>query len=64
MLMYIGQNSTAVKVDVHLPAQVTMVVIHKFGKTEPFCYAYVGGQPTCTVKPGSLLKKNPHANRV
>ena len=40
MLLYIGERDTSVTVDLHLPAQVTMVVIHEYGETEPFCFCY------------------------
>ena len=39
--MYIGEQANAVEVDVFLPSQVTMIVIQKYGKTEPFCFATV-----------------------
>ena len=59
--MYIGEQANSVEVDVFLPSQVTLIVIQKYGKTEPFCFATVGGQKRCSVCKGSLLKKNPHS---
>ena len=64
VLLYVGERDTSVTVDLHLPSKVTMVVIHKFGKNEPFCFATVGGQVQCSVFPGNELKNDPHANRV
>ena len=63
VLLYIGERDMSVTVDLHLPAQVTMVVTHKYGETEPFCFATVGGQRKCSVFPGKELRKNPHAKR-
>ena len=62
--LYIGEKATGVKVDLHLPVDVTMVVIQKFGQGgKAFCYAYLGGGDRCSVKPGANLRNNPHAKR-
>ena len=63
VLLYIGETDTSVTADLHLPSKVTMVVIHKYGKKEPFCFATVGGEENCSAFPGKELKKDPHANR-
>ena len=63
VLMYVGERTTSVTADLHLPPQVTMVIIPKFGQDSMFCYASVAGQPNCMVKPGSELKKNPQKKR-
>ena len=63
VLLYIGEQDTSVTADLHLPVQVKMVVIKKYGKDVPFCFATVGGCENCSVFPGAELKKNPHANR-
>ena len=44
VLLYIGEKANSVDVDLHLPSQVTMVIIHKYGQKETFCFATVGGQ--------------------
>ena len=63
--LYISENASSVKVDLHLPVEVTMIVIQKFGHSgEAFCYAYLGGGTKCSVKPGASLAKNPHAKRM
>ena len=56
VLLYIGQFDNSVRVDLHLPSRVTMVVIHKFGMKEVFCFATANGL-TCSVFPGCQLKK-------
>ena len=61
VLLYIGEHHNSVRADLHLPVQVTMVVIHKFGKGV-FCFANADG-PKCYVYPGLELKKNPHSHR-
>ena len=63
VLLYIGEQDSTVHVDLHLPCQVTMIVIHKFGCKTAFCYATVGGCKNCSVFPGNELKREPHANR-
>ena len=62
VLLYIGKKDTTV--DLYLPSKVTMIVIHKFGKKEPFCFATVGGRAQCSVYQGNKLDNNPHAKRV
>ena len=64
VLMYIGERATSVTVDVYLPCQVTMVIIHKYGIKNTFCFATVGGAKKPSVFPGCDLKKNPHAKRL
>ena len=63
VFLYIGEMDSTVHVDLHLPCQVTMIVIHKFGCKTAFCYATVGGRENCSVFPGNELKKDPHAKR-
>ena len=63
VLLYIGARDFTVNVDLYLPSQVTMIVIHKYGCKTAFCYATVGGQMNCSVYPVHELLKDPHANR-
>ena len=60
VLLFVGERETSVTADLYLPVQVTMVVIHKYGQKETFCFACVGGGAQCTVKASSELKKDPH----
>ena len=64
VLLYVGERANSVDVDLYLPSQVTMVIIHKYGKQVPFCYATVGGGKNCSVFAGKTLKKHPHAKRL
>ena len=64
VLLYVGQHTTVVNVDLYLPAQVTMVIIHKFGQEETFCFATVGGRTRCTLRPGDEMTRNPHKKRL
>ena len=61
VLLYIGEWDTSVHADLYLPSQVTMVIIHKFGVKQAFCFTKVAGGQQCSVYPGSELKCNPHA---
>ena len=63
VLLYIGEKTNSVDVDLSLPSQVTMVVIKKFGQKDVFCFATVAGEKNASVFAGCELKKNPHANR-
>ena len=64
VLLYIGENDSSVTADLYLPSKVTMVVIHKFGASEAFCFASVGDDGQCSVYAGNKLKKDPYANRM
>ena len=65
VLLYIGEGATSVDVDLYLPTQVTMVVIHKYGQGgQCFCFATVGGAENCSAYPGCQLRKNPHSRRL
>ena len=58
VLLYASERTTSLTADLHLPPQVTMVIIKKFGQDAVFCFASVDGQLKCTVRPGCELKKN------
>ena len=63
VLLYIAEGATSVEVDLHLPAKVTMVIIHKYGQRETFCFAKVGGLNHPSVFSGTELKNNQHKKR-
>ena len=65
ILLYIGEKASSVTVYLHLPVEVTMIVIHKFGHYgKAFCFATVAGHSQPTVLLGNMFKKDPHAKRL